>query len=127
MRDAGCGLRPRAWWGGCGSTLFVARIGRVELGLDLPLEARRTDAVAESRVGVLRDVLLDALPVVLVVAYALAVRADREDGAQRPHFGERGLQLAHELLAFLLRPLALRDVARDGIDDASIGVGGSAP
>src|ERR1035437_8616865 len=47
-------------------------------------QAARAQTVAELRLGVLRDVGLDLAPVAPVVADALAVRADREQAAERP-------------------------------------------
>src|SRR5262249_60599465 len=55
--------------------------------------ARRTDAVAELRLGVIRDVAFDLLPVLVVAADPLAVTANREQPAKLFHVRERFLQL----------------------------------
>ena len=69
---------------------------------------RRTDAVTELRRGVPRDVGLDSVPVVLVVADALAVRADGQELLQGPHFGQGPPQLGDEALALIFGRLARR-------------------
>src|SRR6185436_17699408 len=53
--------------------------------------ARRTDAVAELRIGVLRDVALNLLPVLIVAADALAVAADRQQPVELLDAGQRNL------------------------------------
>ena len=65
--------------------------------------ARRTDAVAELRVGVLRDVSLDLLPVLIVAADALAVAADRQQPVQLLDVDQRRLQLGDALRQLLLQ------------------------
>src|SRR5262249_41727495 len=59
------------------------------------LVAARTDAVCELRVAVLHEVAIDLLPVVLVGADALAVRADPQEAAPLLHLRKRRLQLLH--------------------------------
>src|SRR5207245_6003577 len=70
---------------------------RVELGFDHIAVAVRADAVTELDIGVIADVLLDLLPVVLVVADLLAVRADRQQSPQLAHADDRLLQLHHAI------------------------------
>src|SRR5262249_61982325 len=69
----------------------------VELGLDVLLPTIGADAVGELRVRVPLDVGLDLLPVVLVVADLLAVRADREESLELLDPGKRFLELAHPI------------------------------
>jgi len=69
------------------------RASSLELRFDDILKTGRTDVVAEHRVRMVRDVGFDRLPVVLIVADALAVHADRQYFLQLLHFGERALQL----------------------------------
>src|ERR1700736_5496926 len=57
------------------------------------LVAAGTDAVAELHVRVLADVLFDLLPVVLIVADALAVAADRQEAVQLLHGRQGDLEL----------------------------------
>ena len=52
-------------------------------------EALRTDAGAEVGFGVGIEVTLDTLPVTGIVAYALAMCADRQQAMQRLDIGER--------------------------------------
>src|SRR5690349_9139349 len=67
---------PPAYAGGSPKTILQSP-HRQPLFLHDALEAVRADAVAEPRVGVSGEVALHLLPVVLVVADFLAVRADR--------------------------------------------------
>src|SRR5579872_4773259 len=64
----------------------------LEVGGDR-LEAGRADPVAELHVRMLREVMVDALPVVLVGPNALAVAADRQQAGELLHLRERLLEL----------------------------------
>ena len=59
----------------------------LELRLDVRPHALRTHAMAEAGVRVMRDVALHGVPVILVVANLLAIRADREDVLQHLDLG----------------------------------------
>src|SRR6185437_16131271 len=83
----------------------------LELRLDLRLETGRTDAVAEPRIRVARDVALEREPVVLLIVDSPAVAADPEDVAQHLHFSHGGLELGHQTFARGLGFLAVGDVA----------------
>ena len=89
--------------------------------------AARADAVAELRPRLRRDVALDVLPVVLVVANLATVRADGQVGPQRLDLGECGLQLDDEALPLGLGGLVGRHVTRDRVDDAAIEIGRGIP
>ena len=69
-----------------------------------------------SGVRMVRDVGLDRLPVIFVVADALAVHADRQNLPQLGHLGECCLQLPQKPFALFFRLLAGRDVARYRVD-----------
>ena len=80
------------------------------------------DAMAEMRVGSLRDVPLYRLPVIFIVADLLAVRADRKYALERSDFSKGVLEILHQLLANRVRPLFFGDVTGGGIDDSSVRV-----
>ena len=86
-----------------------------------------TDAVAQLRLGVMGNVGLDSLPVILIVANALAVHANRQYLPQLGQFSQRRLQFANELFALLLRALALRDVPGRGVNELVIHVRNCVP
>src|SRR6185437_12792505 len=83
----------------------------LELRFDLRLETGRTDAVAEPRVRVARDVALEREPVVLLIVDSPSVAADPQDVAQHLHFSHGGLELGHQTFARGLGFLAVGDVA----------------
>src|SRR6476469_8582097 len=94
--------RPRPG-GGCTSTCCGGThetspdaslpVALVPLLFDDSGVAGGADAVAELRVGMPGNIRLHGLPVILVVADALAVGADRQEPAQGFDLGERGLKL----------------------------------
>jgi hypothetical protein len=57
-------------------------------------DALGADAVAEERVGMVRDVAFELVPALLVVADLLAVAADRDEAAEGLDAAERVAQLA---------------------------------
>ena len=67
---------------------------------------------AELRVGSLTYIGLDRVPGSVFRAYALAVRADRQNALQDLHFRYGGLQLASEGTLVLFRELPVGDVER---------------
>ena len=97
-------LRPAQLWFGDD---VPGRVGHVVLplscsscGPNLVLVARWADAVAELHWSMRLDVRLHLLPVVLIIADALAVATNRQHPLQLPHLRERPTQL--------------------GVDDASV-------
>ena len=77
-------------------------------------EAHRADPVAEQRVGVSRDVLLQLLPTLVVVADLLAVAADRNDAPQLLELTfEMETKLFLRLRELLGRATSLRDVGNE--------------
>src|SRR5882724_2372984 len=77
-------LRGVAAFGVCRDSQFV-QLGRDVLGV-----AGGTNTVAKFTFGVAREVALDAVPIVLVIANAFAVGADREQSGELFDVGKRG-------------------------------------
>src|SRR5438552_858361 len=82
--------------GGVGDRLREARLN--QLRLDLFFVTVGADAMAKMDIGIGRNVILDALPVVLIVPYLFAVAADRQQAAEVLDLRQGGLQLAHAFL-----------------------------
>ena len=57
----------------------------------------------------------------------LQVHANRQDCLQLLHLGEGDLQFPEETLALLFRLFARGDVARDGVDELVLEIGGRIP
>jgi hypothetical protein len=70
------------------SAKLAATLGGLICGeaAELPVEAIRTNAVAEVRAGLVVNVGFHLLPVVAVVAHALAVHADRDEFLELAEF-----------------------------------------
>jgi len=80
--------------------------------LKLLNEARGAKAVRERGIRALRNICLDFVPVSLVVAYLLAMRADGKKAVQGLHLRQGRLQFTDELFLFEVALPAL-----DGISD----------
>lgn len=114
LDGAGIKVRPNPLWGGSRSGRFRARFLHLLAKIRIQFgQAIRTNGVTEFSLGMLLEIILDALPVPLVVSHTFAGGANGQQTAQHLHFLQRGLQLANQFLLRFLGFLAFRDVAGD--------------